>query len=420
MKKMLKTAAVLAAMVMALTLGACSNDDDGGSGDGSGSGSGSGNTPNTPSNENPFGFTEKDSNNYFCLDKDGIVLQKVEYPAAAKDVKGTVFLVYWTLTDGRGNVQLRKYYGNDEDVTIPDGVTEIGGFSGCSSLASVTIPDSATKIGDYAFSGCTSLESVTIPDGVTTIDWEAFKGCTSLASVTIPGSVTKIGKYAFQDCTSLESVTIPGSVTEIGQYAFQDCTSLASVTISDGVTTIGQYAFYDCSSLASVTIPGSVTKISQYAFYDCPNIETVNYTGTLKQWCEMDNDLYLMMKVKNIKMPNGTNLKTETQLVIPEGATKIGVLAFDGCTSLASVSIPASVTSIAEYAFRNCGQANAFEVSFAVQNGWYANSHSGGYSSYQIDVSDPSKNGKYLRSSSVFPTTDGTDWNIRGIYRETE
>ena len=35
MKKMLKVAAVLAAMVMALTLGACSNDDDGGSSSGS-------------------------------------------------------------------------------------------------------------------------------------------------------------------------------------------------------------------------------------------------------------------------------------------------------------------------------------------------------------------------------------------------
>ena len=87
-------------------------------------------------------------------------------------------------------------------VTIPDGVTTIGGcaFRGCSSLASVTIPDGVTSISDWAFDGCSSLASVTIPDGVTTISYYAFDGCSSLASVTIPNSVTTIGYYAFRGC----------------------------------------------------------------------------------------------------------------------------------------------------------------------------------------------------------------------------
>ncbi len=45
-------------------------------------------------------------------------------------------------------------------MTIPDGVTEIGGdaFRGCKSLTSVTIPDSVTEIGDGAFYDCTSVK----------------------------------------------------------------------------------------------------------------------------------------------------------------------------------------------------------------------------------------------------------------------
>ena len=39
---------------------------------------------------------------------------------------------------------------------------------------------------------------------------------------------------------------------------------------------------------------------------------------------------------------------------IPDGVTSIGSSAFDGCTSLASVTISASVTSIGDYAFRGC------------------------------------------------------------------
>ena len=45
---------------------------------------------------------------------------------------------------------------------------------------------------------------------------------------------------------------------------------------------------------------------------------------------------------------------TMTELVIPEGTTKIGNSAFYGCYALASLTIPDSVTSIGDYAFYGC------------------------------------------------------------------
>jgi len=54
-----------------------------------------------------------------------------------------------------------------------------------------------------------------------------------------------------------------------------------------------------------------------------------------------------------------TSLKSVT---IPEGVTSIGGSAFSGCTSLKSVTIPSSVTSIYSTAFNSCSSLTAINV----------------------------------------------------------
>ena len=104
---------------------------------------------------------------------------------------------------------LKKYSGNDTDVVIPDGVTEIygsffgGAFKDCTTLTSITFPNSVTKIGECAFKGCTSLTSITIPEGVKVIGNEAFRCCSSLKNVIIPESVNEISSTSFKECKTL-------------------------------------------------------------------------------------------------------------------------------------------------------------------------------------------------------------------------
>ena len=243
-------------------------------------------------------------------------------------------------------------------VIIKNGVTSIGNcaFDGCSSLTSATIPNSVTGIGNWAFYGCSSLTSATIPDSVTSIGEDAFNGCKSLTSVTIPNRVTSIANGAFSNCSSLTSVTIPDGVTSIGESAFYGCSSLTNVTIPKSVTSIGDWAFSNCTSLTNVTIPKSVTRIGFGAFSG--SNATITVASGNSEYCSVAGALYNKQKT-TLFYPG---MIKDGSFRIPNSVTTIAYSAFEGCSSLTSVTIPNSVTSIGWYAFRDCSSLTRITI----------------------------------------------------------
>ncbi|AEF81251.1 leucine-rich repeat protein [Leadbettera azotonutricia] len=177
------------------------------------------------------------------------------------------------------------------DVTIPNGVTNIGGinifsgaFSGCKSLENVNIPDSVLSIGANAFSGCETLININIPESVTSIGDYAFSCCSSLKNIVIPGGISKIADSVFTFCKSLTSIDIPDGIKSIGDSAFSGCKSLRNVNIPNSVTTIGENAFSSCGSLVHVTIPDEVEEIGSGAFNYCMSLKTVIIPEKVKKF----------------------------------------------------------------------------------------------------------------------------------------
>ena len=207
----------------------------------------------------------------------------------------------------------------------------------------------------------TEITDLVIPEGVTTIPYLAFIGCEGLTSVTIPSTVTSIEANAFQRCTGLTSIIIPDNVLTIGDYAFSECTGLTNVVLGDGVTSVGSYAFYKCSTMASITIGNSVESLGKFAFNYCTGLTKV-IVKNIVAWCGMDFDEYGSSSDNNPLQPAKhlySDENTEiTDLVIPNGVTRIGKAAFVNCRGLTSVTIPNSVTEIGEYNQEIKGETN--------------------------------------------------------------
>ena len=164
----------------------------------------------------------------------------------------------------------------------------------------------------------------------------------------VSGNTITITRYY----KSTADVVIPSEidgkvVTSIGDSAFRNCTSLASIIIPDSVTSIGNYAFSDCSNLTSVTIPDSVTSIGNAAFLETQfyNNEANWENGVL--YCGK----YLLSAKTSI---TECNIKKDTKLIADS--------AFRDCTSLASITIPDSVTNIGEDAFYSCKNLNRVDI----------------------------------------------------------
>ena len=238
--------------------------------------------------------------------------------------------------DGSPESSIYKFMVGDLTYQVsPDDATQVIVLSADEKLNTVSIPESV------AFGGVTYK--------VTAIGDSAFEA-SSIKELTIGNSVKSIGNKAFNNCSNLTSVTIPDSVTMIGNEAFARCNLLASVTIGDSVKTIGDSAFEFCKKLESVTVPASVTSIGNEAFKYCEVLTSFNVDSNNGTYSSADGFLYSKDGRTLICCP----VEPTGSLTIPDTVTTIVDYAFKDCDDLTAVHIPVSVTYIGKEAFYGC------------------------------------------------------------------
>lgn len=214
-------------------------------------------------------------------------------------------------------------------LVLPDSLLEIGdnAFSECKSLTNVSFnaTSSLTSFGEGTFKDCTALKSLNVPAAISTLpkDFLAMSNLnvSALETITLNNSLVSIEENAFKNCSSLNSITLPNSVKVIGNSAFINTTSLAHFTISENsaLEVISTSAFEN-SALESIYLPASLIDLQTMCFKNCTSLSEVSFS----------NNAF-----------NNSDEKVLNELV------------FENCTSLKEITLPDSITTIKENAFKD-------------------------------------------------------------------
>lgn len=240
-----------------------------------------------------------------------------------------------SLSDNLENINIpNNLYTRCTTLFFEDGITEVvGSFGGdFKSLTDINFPNTITYIDTDSFPIFlgTRLE---IPASVSTIYSDAFKSCPNLTEIIFHEGLEEIGEGSFEGCNSLKNIVFPESLWAL-DYAFSDIT-LDYIEIGrKNIAFDSNIRVPDCKNL---TIRGG-------------DIDQIFYTNSLENLTLKKNVVFSRTSV----FSKCSALKSAT---IENGITVIPEECFKD-TQLANVSIPTSVASIGENAFKTSVTTN--------------------------------------------------------------
>ena len=321
-------------------------------------------------------------------------LERLELPPGIVDIpegafEGCVGLRTLRLPAGVTNIGARAFAGcvSLTEIELPGGLRSLGeeAFAGCAGLSGMELPSGLETIGAAAFSGCSRLEDLRVREGnvhyktedgaLLTADGRILLACAARPGGThsVPDGIREIGDGAFADCGWLESISIPASVERLGVRAFAGCGNLKSVELPSGLLTMGLECFRR-AGLTRVEVPPGVKTLEDGVFSGCEELEEVRLVPGLEavkvetfRQCSRLRGIRFPETVREVHPSAFVNCFSLGAVEVADGnpvySSRDGVLFRDGGAELAlcpgartgSYDVPATVKRIGPDAFRASG-----------------------------------------------------------------
>lgn len=208
-------------------------------------------------------------------------------------------------------------------------------------------------------------------DFMTTTDCPWWNYKEKILKLVINPGIEVIGDNCFFDCTNLTTIVFSDDIKSIGAYAFTGCFNIKDVNIPNLSVWCGikfenfqsnplssaQNLCVDGKPISDVVIPDGVTRINKYAFASYKNLKSIKFSDTVS-------------RIDSIAFYKCINLKT---IEIPNSVTSIDIDAFSSCTSLTTVKLSENLTSIPDGLFYNCTALSSINIPEGVSSiGIYA------------------------------------------------
>ena len=208
--------------------------------------------------------------------------------------------------DTKNGLELSRYAGSEKTVSIPDGIRVIGekAFMQNENLEEIRFPESVRVVEAEAFTGCGNLERIFFSEGMERIMTRSFSFCRKITELEFPESLQYIGGRAFEFCSSLKRIKIKSRATRTAEHSFR-----GTPYFEEAMVRVNALSRSSSSRLA-----GSKAAKAGY------------------------EDLYIPEGVRNIDTWEFSGAPVRT-VSLPSSLATVGECAFRGCTGLVRVEM---------------------------------------------------------------------------------
>ena len=211
--------------------------------------------------------------------------------------------------------------------TTDKGTAEITGIVADDSVTAVSVP-SSIEHGGQTYK-------------VTKLYFSSGIVAKNVEQLTLPDTLEKMYGGNFRRFAKVKELHIPGSIKNFG-CSLQNAGSLEKLYFDEGVEEISaNMMVYGCSSLSEIDLPSTLKMISGSGAFE---------GATALTGIEFPKDVAFSDTITGV-FEDCTSLASVS---LPASVTKIPSHMFDGCTSLTSVTALSEIESIGDGAFRNC------------------------------------------------------------------